>query len=434
MRLLLRFPLTLTTLLIFCFISAPATLLAAPSQALRPPLFETQGRVINEPFLSYIQQHGGLEHFGDPLTDELIDAELGIPVQYFTYARLERHGAQIQLTALGRLRAHGREQEAPFLWRAPVEALPEGRSYFAASGHTLDGAFAWYHAQHGGVELLGYPISEEFYESRPDGQSVLVQYFERARLAYQVGVDGNGEVQREPLGLWMAQIIFPASAFGPGRPLLPLAEVSLNYPAGSNSGHNIELAAARLNGQIIEPGANFSFLTALGEVSARSGYRPGAAIVNGVVVDNEPGGGICTVATLLYRASWYAGLPVPERVGHRYLLAAFADTPGLDAAVYTPGQDLRIRNDTGERLYLVSHTQGGIVSLILWGRGDGRRVEVARPDVTRGAVITAINRRTLQLPGYDARQEQVLTTYQPLPATAPPAEKPPTPPAKGTGR
>ncbi|HUZ03068.1 MAG TPA: M15 family metallopeptidase, partial [Thermomicrobiaceae bacterium] len=66
---------------------------------------------------------------------------------------------------------------APF---QPLSAQSDAScTFFPPTGHRLCFGFRGYWQTHGGLEILGYPISEEF---RQNG--VTVQYFERARLEY----------------------------------------------------------------------------------------------------------------------------------------------------------------------------------------------------------------------------------------------------------
>lgn len=394
---------------------APAPIARAEtegSQAL--PVLQTGDYVVEEPFRSFILAHGGLEWSGPALSAEFYDTETRAYVQHFTYVRLERRGDTVELARLGSEYTADRQDEAPFLPLAPDLPHASERVFFGATGHTLGGAFAWYHSQHGGISLFGYPISEEFYEVQPDGSTLLVQYFERTRLSYHPEHAGSEhEVQRAPLGAWLAPGAAPAAAFAP-QPLKLLASASMRYRAGSSSGTNIELAATRLNGTVLAPGTELSFLRTLGGISAASGFRPGPGIVSGQVVETMVGGGVCVVATLLYRAAWEAGLPITERRGHSRWLTSFADRPGLDAAVADPALDLRIRNDTGAPLYLVVTARGGHATLRLWGRGDGRVVTLGAPQVRGSDPLTVINTRIVRAPnGALLRSERVLSVYRP---------------------
>jgi hypothetical protein len=402
--------LILTVALLALTSLAPAH--AAPGPPGPPPVIDADGHFVEGAFRDFVLANGGLERFGRPLSDAFLDAELGAQVQYFEYARLERHGDRVLLTRLGTLRAHGREGEPPFQWVAPDAPLAPGRTYVPESGHTLGGAFGWYHDANGGAALLGLPISEEFVEPQPDGTTLLVQYFERARLSYHPELAGGpGEVQRAPLGAWMAGLYLAPAQLAPRRPLAPLASATIGYTPGTAFGANIELAAARLDGAIVEPGRTLSFLGKIGEISQASGYRPAPAIVGGVVVESV-GGGVCAVSTVLYRAAWSAGLPIAERRNHSLWLSAFADQPGLDAAVSAPELDLRIANDTGERVYVVAAASRGQATVTLWGRGDGRTTAVGAPRVSGEETIVVSNARVVRASGGAVlRNERVVSRY-----------------------
>ena len=85
----------------------------------------------------------------------------------------------------------------------PVAGSPT-RMYFAATGHTLAGGFLDYWLSHGGLDLFGYPLSEEFAEVNPsDGQTYTVQYFERERFEYH---PANPPGSRVLLGLLGVQV------------------------------------------------------------------------------------------------------------------------------------------------------------------------------------------------------------------------------------
>ena len=60
-----------------------------------------------------------------------------------------------------------------------------GVAFLAPTGHTLRDPFLSYWQQHGGLAQFGYPLSEPFSEeSKTNGQTYTVQYFERNRFEY----------------------------------------------------------------------------------------------------------------------------------------------------------------------------------------------------------------------------------------------------------
>lgn len=154
--------------------------------------------------------------------------------------------------------------------------------------------------------------------------------------------------------------------------------------AGSIPGriHNIELAASRLNGKLIQPGGIFSFNDALGDVSASTGFQPAYIIKEGRTVLGD-GGGVCQVSTTLFRAALNSGLPIEERHAHAYRVSYYEQDslPGLDATVFAPGYDLKFKNDTGNYILIQAKTdtQNYTLTFELFGTSDGRKAEITKP-------------------------------------------------------
>jgi vancomycin resistance protein YoaR len=148
--------------------------------------------------------------------------------------------------------------------------------------------------------------------------------------------------------------------------------------------HNITLASLRLNGVLISPGEVFSFNRALGDVSAATGYQQAYIIKEGRTVLGD-GGGVCQVSTTLFRAALNAGLPIEERWAHAYRVSYYEQDsgPGLDATVYDPTNDLKIKNDTPAHILIQSRMDTNKLSLTfeLYGTNDGRKAEISKPRV-----------------------------------------------------
>jgi subtilisin family serine protease len=158
--------------------------------------FAETGQSLQGRFLEYWRGNGGLPVFGYP-----ISAQSGAPLaQAFERARFEYHPENqapydVLLGRLGveALQAQGRD------WQTfdTVASAPAGCRYFAETKHSLCGAFAAYWQSHGlefdgrrgssfaeNLALFGLPISEPRQEIAEGGQTVLVQWFERARFEY----------------------------------------------------------------------------------------------------------------------------------------------------------------------------------------------------------------------------------------------------------
>lgn len=111
---------------------------------------------------------------------------------------------------------------------------------------------------------------------------------------------------------------------------------------------NIKRGAQLIDGVLIPPGAVFSFDDTIGEISTRTGFVTGLVILDHETKDGV-GGGICQVSTTLFRAAFYAGVPIVERHDHSYAVPYYTQggyPEGFDATIYSPTLDLKFKNDT----------------------------------------------------------------------------------------
>ena len=153
------------------------------------------------------------------------------------------------------------------------------------------------------------------------------------------------------------------------------------YQVAAHNGFaaNITVPARRLDGVVVKPGATFDFWGGLGEVSFRTGYRLGGAIVGGHSVEGKAlAGGICAASTTLFNAAARAGLQVLTRAPHWYYITRYP--LGLDATV-SQSQNMRFRNDTKFPI-IKSHASPGIVTFEIWSVPNGRTVSWSRPSVS----------------------------------------------------
>ncbi len=173
--------------------------------------FLETGHTLRGGFRGFWEQHGGVGQFGFPITEERQEAnpDDGVQrtVQYFERALFELHPDQsnsaylVQLAPIGRwlLQQHAKDAAArggQLAGLDPVPPAPDTPTYhfFPESGHSVKGEFLKYWQSHGGVPLLGYPVSEELNEVSPaDGKVHIVQYFERARLEWHQEFAGTDQ-------------------------------------------------------------------------------------------------------------------------------------------------------------------------------------------------------------------------------------------------
>ena len=251
------------------------------------------------------------------------------------------------------------------------------------------------------------------------------------------------------------------------------------YPDISNgNGKNIRQPAANLNGQVINPGAQFSFLGGVGPIDTAHGFTLGGVILNGLSNHTGAmGGGICSASTTMFNAAATAGLKIDERHAHEYYIYRYP--VGRDATVYSNGvttYDLKWTNDTPYPIVIRAWTTYGSKSTItiqLWSWPLNRTVtwtgggmanivqavenppvytnklaagKTARAEYATNGFWTAVTRTVKDASGailhsdtwqssYVAVNGQLQIGGSPPAPPAPPAPDPtpsPTPPASGT--
>ncbi|NTU85193.1 MAG: glycoside hydrolase family 5 protein, partial [Chloroflexales bacterium] len=159
---------------------------------------ETGHAAVNGFLETWKNTPNGLFVLGFPISQPFVEESFTNPgeyyrVQYFERAVLEEHPENYgqqgnRYYVLGRLMgkqlAKGREREPSF----QAVGNPGDGTWFAETSHTLrDGPapFRDFWLNNGGLEVYGYPLSEQFQEvNSQDGQTYWVQYFERQRMEW----------------------------------------------------------------------------------------------------------------------------------------------------------------------------------------------------------------------------------------------------------
>ncbi len=145
---------------------------------------------------------------------------------------------------------------------------------------------------------------------------------------------------------------------------------------------NIQTGTSRINGQLVQPGAEFSTVGVLSPIDQAHGYVPGLVIVNNQTFPAD-GGGLCQVSTTLFRAVLNTGLPITARTPHSYEVSYYQRGvgPGLDATIYDPNPDFKWINDTGHIIYIQGFIKGKTLTFNLFGTSDGRTAAITGPTV-----------------------------------------------------
>ena len=150
---------------------------------------------------------------------------------------------------------------------------------------------------------------------------------------------------------------------------------------------NIRAGAAQMNGVVLGPGEEFSFNEHVGAIDASNGFTEGYAIIQGRT-QLEWGGGVCQVSTTVFRAAFWAGVPITERNQHSFRISWYEvyEPIGMDAAIFTGpgGYDFRFVNDTGSWLLMQTEVdlRRARLTVRLYGTKPDREVIQTGPEIT----------------------------------------------------
>ncbi|MDR7519819.1 MAG: VanW family protein [Armatimonadota bacterium] len=184
----------------------------------------------------------------------------------------------------------------------------------------------------------------------------------------------------------------------------PVARFTTSFPDNPDRVHNIRLAAAALRGVLLPPGALLAYNEIVGPRDPARGYRKAPVLINNVLVPGD-GGGVCQVSSTLFNAALLAEMAVETRVNHSRPVPYLA--AGLDATVEYGSLDLRLRNTTGQYLYLWTDVTRRSVTVTVYGpRQPGREVAIVVADrVVLPAPTHTVTRRDPKLPTGQIRIE-----------------------------
>ena len=159
-----------------------------------------EGVAVPAAIYRYWRALGGRERFGPPLESARTAAD-GV-TQVFTNVVLQLRGDQADTPYYVQPAPTGRGAAESLAFGGAAARTPGDPAsapvFFPETGHGIKEAFLDFWRRGGGVDVFGLPISEEFTGRASDGQTRMMQYFERAVLAYDAG---DGTVRLEPLGM-----------------------------------------------------------------------------------------------------------------------------------------------------------------------------------------------------------------------------------------
>lgn len=143
-----------------------------------------------------------------------------------------------------------------------------------------------------------------------------------------------------------------------------LASFSTNYNTEEDRAVNVELAAQRIDGIVVQPGEVFSFSDSIMSRTVANGYVVAPSFAGGRVVSSV-GGGICQVSSTLYVTMLLSSIPATERYAHS--LNVDYVPKGLDSAIVEGVKDLRFRNPYDYPVCIRSSAKEGTLTISING-------------------------------------------------------------------
>lgn len=138
-------------------------------------------------------------------------------------------------------------------------------------------------------------------------------------------------------------------------------------PHNQSRSHNIQLATAAINNQVLFPGEVFSFNQVVGKRTIEKGYMKAREIVKGEFTEGI-GGGICQVSSTLFNAIDSTGMTILERYSHSRNVNYVPQ--GRDATVSWYGPDFSFKNEYNQPILIRAHARRGQVSIFIYSSED----------------------------------------------------------------
>ena len=142
--------------------------------------------------------------------------------------------------------------------------------------------------------------------------------------------------------------------------------------SSSSSGrtNNIKIAAKKMNGYLMMPGEEFSYVNVTGPYTLSNGYGDAPVIVEGEL-QSGIGGGVCQLSSTLYNAVLYAGLDIVNVRNHT--IASSYVPKGRDATVNDSSIDFIFKNNLAHPVYLKSYVYGNTVVTEVYGNSEDKQ-------------------------------------------------------------
>lgn len=154
------------------------------------------------------------------------------------------------------------------------------------------------------------------------------------------------------------------------------AKIPTSY-ISKNSLINVKNALSKIDGKVIQPGAEFDYLKSIGPLTKSNGYV-NSTVISGGVYSTDIAGGICAGSTIIHNAVMKTGLKVTERRNHS--LPSSYVKKGMDAMVTTP-LTYRFKNTSNHPIRIRTYVSDGYIVAKLESTADIKNGYTYVPEV-----------------------------------------------------
>lgn len=126
---------------------------------------------------------------------------------------------------------------------------------------------------------------------------------------------------------------------------------------------NINLTISKLNGVIIENGAEFSFNNTIGPMNEGNGFKKATGFDSNGKKIKISGGGICQISSTLYNCALIAGFDITER--HPHSRRVYYVPKDKDATILYGSLDLKFVNNSGSKVRIDASATKSTVTITL---------------------------------------------------------------------
>ncbi len=264
-------------------------------------------------------------------------------------------------------------------WRQVQHTKSKGASFYTKTTYSkadvdklaADIATA-YNREPVNAVVASFDFSTQRFEVTQDVKGRHIEAIDIAQALTQALNSGNPQANVNLTG----SVLLPkVSSVDLNNSFTRLSSFSTKTGSDNDRNNNIALAAMAISNRTLMPGETFSFNETTGQRTIQKGYLGAPAIQGGVLID-DVGGGVCQVSSTLFYAAAQADMAIVERSPHAWPVS-YMDK-GLDATVNWPNLDFKFKNNKDTPVFIIASYQNRTLTVEFYGMlsSPGESVEL----------------------------------------------------------